>query len=905
MQNFCKFLTVLVTLSICSFIASAEPDYGAESANTSFYGTVSAGGGDYNYLNLRDHIGPSGVPFGGIGTGCFDLAPDGRFTRIALNNTHEDGVVKDVKAAFFAVWENNTRENRVTVRRLVRDSGEYADIRGFDHSMYRGLFPTARVAFEDDFGRQKSRLSLYGCSGCVPQNTKDSALPVAWFEVTAVNTERKPLEISVALSWEDIISRGLFDIKDMQEIEALKNNTWGVKRANWEKYKRVGTFAEPLEVGTWQGIRQFTDKPFRPLKYTYQNYVTEVAILAQRSDGVEIFTLPVYDVDDPASSWKTFRETGTFPQAQGKTELYIPGKTGEKASAVALKIKLGEAETKTVRFMVAWYYPQMQPDRENAHPNSFWGTQDYARYFHNYFDSLEDIVKYAAANRERIHEQTTEWHRPVLESTYPDWLKFKLINCGYVLYTNSILNKAGDFSVMEGKMGGLAGTMDQRLSAHPFYQKFFTDIDRAEMDLFAYTQDPDDGFILHFNGHYYLGIATRDGQTPAPRGTMLDNTGSWIIQLAKDYQQTGDIEIVREHIDRVRFAFENLKNNIISDIDIPVGKTTYDDYEHPPIYSYIAGVYLATLKAGLVLGEAAGDYKLVDHCKRQFTETQNDFVKHLWNGRFFSYGCELDGTAEQDYRMFTGQLGGQFVSRYCKWGDVVAQPMARASVLAQMKTSVSSAPSYYAPKVYDLNIHRGIDKDGSKCWPFYLESYTAMLAIQNGYVADGLEIMKNIQLVHLRKGWTWTQNLWNPGEATYMSAPVTWFITDVLAGAGLDVPNETLYLAPIFDENARLVRLPLFYPNFWATLEIEPEERKMRLKVEKVFENKSIVLNRIISVPAGRPANDARTIRINTFEVLEGAKLDLSEHWDQLTRTIIHRPVLGRAEQEPFITVTK
>ncbi len=895
----------IMSLLILTTSFAAQPDYGAETANTSFFSDVSGGATGFNYLALKDHIGPSGVPFGGVGTGCFDLAPTGEFTRIALNNTHEDGVIKDVKASFFAIWENNTRRKKITHRRMVRDDSEYLGLKGYASSIYRGLFPTARVAFKDRSADEpRSRLSLYGWSGCVPHNIKDSSLPVAFFEVSIVNTENRPIETSIALSWEDIISRGLLDLENKDALDKLpKNNAFHVKRANWVDYPRVETFSEPFEVGKWKGIKQFTPEPFDPIKATYQNYVQEVAILAEETEGTEVTVLPAYEVNNGEQKWKTFKKDGTFAKDFDKVQLYDPDEAKEKASAIALKLKLDKAETKTVRFMVAWYYPQLKIDREKAHPKSYFGTQDYGRYFHKFFDGISDIVAYSAQNYSRIHEGTVEWHKPILESTYPDWLKFKLINSAYVLYTNSILNRAGDFAVMEGKMGGLAGTMDQRLSAHPFYQKFFTDLDRAEMDLFAYTQDPEEGFILHFNGHYYLGIATREGLSPAPKGTMLDNTCSWIIQLAKDYQQTRGEEYVKEHYERVKFAFENLKNNIKSDIDIPVGKTTYDDYIHPPVYSYIAGVYLSALEAGKVLADCMDDDDFENKLQKQLEETRKDFIKYLWNGRFFSYGCDLDGSDEQDYRMFTGQLAGQFVSRYCGWGDVVPQKMARASVLSQFKTSVSSAPSYYAPKVYDLNLKRGIDKSGSQCWPFYLESYTAMLGIQNGYLEDGLAIMKNIQLVHLREGWTWTQNLWNPGEATYMSAPVTWFITDVLAGASFDGPEKLFRLAPVIRQDAEFVRYPLFYPRFWATLEIDMEKETVKLKIEKMYRSKPMKIFDIEVVPAGKPASEAIKIDVPNFKTYEGDVLDLSEHFDIITSSVQNRPVLHRAGQVPFIEV--
>lgn len=111
-------------------------------------------------------------------------------------------------------------------------------------------------------------------------------------------------------------------------------------------------------------------------------------------------------------------------------------------------------------------------------------------------------------------------------------------------------------------------------------------------------------------------------------------------------------------------------------------------------------------------------------------------------------------------------------------------PMTRASVVSQFKISLSKTPDYYANKVWDIGRGHGIDNRGSQCWPFYLESYTAYAAMQAGYYDDALEIMRHIQLVNLRRGWSWCQNLWNPAELTYMTAPVAWFSTDVLAGAG-------------------------------------------------------------------------------------------------------------------------
>lgn len=78
--------------------------------------------------------------------------------------------------------------------------------------------------------------------------------------------------------------------------------------------------------------------------------------------------------------------------------------------------------------MLAWYYPELKIDHENAPAGSYWaGCSDYGRYFHKYFDSLGQLIDYGLHNRERNLAKTKEWQLPVLRSTYPDWIQFKLI----------------------------------------------------------------------------------------------------------------------------------------------------------------------------------------------------------------------------------------------------------------------------------------------------------------------------------------------------------------------------------------------------------------------------------------------------------------------------------------------
>jgi non-lysosomal glucosylceramidase len=884
-----RYIVLSVGLGL-AFIARAQGDnYGADKANKRYVPAGSFGGrSDFDYLALADHPSRSGVPLGGIGCGNVEFAPNGRFVRIGLNNIHLP--IAKSTASFFALWYKTGKQT--SAYRLVLDSVSQYGMQGAPHTTFTGLFPKADL----NVGGAVVRSTIHAWSSLVPQDVKNSSLPLGYFDVELVASA--DAEVSVAFSWEDFIGRGIRDplsLKGMDGQIFSRNSL--VNGEDWPERPHVATFAETFEGRDFSGVRQYSAAPIVPVKATFQNYVDELAVLARREDGV-VSMLRAFDIRD-GKGWADFVATGAFGGDGGLSgssassaigqPLSVPGGR-DGGSAVAIKTSIKKGQHKTLRFMLVWYYPELVIDKVHAEPGSYWdGGSDYGRYFQNFFNDLHSVVAYAAEKRDSLYAGTTEWQQPVLQSSYPDWYKFKLINSAYVIYTNMILNKKGDVTINEGGMGGLAGTMDQRISSHPFYQKFFTQLDRSEMEIFGDAQALD-GSINHFIGHYYVGMGTVGGRVPTEGQWMLDNTEGWIIQVVKDYQQTGDYRYLHRFAGRIRDGMKFLKSKMEKGAEIPIGPTTYDDFNHPPVYSYEAGIYLATLKAAEVVAKATGDSAWAGECREQYVRSQKDMMRLLWNGRFFAYGCEPDGSGRLDSILFTGQLAGEFVSRYCGWGDILPMPVIQSAVKAQFDISLSHTPDYYANKVWDIRLGHGIDQRGSQCWPFYLESYTAYTGIQAGYLDDGLDIMKHIQLVHLRKGLEWCQNLWNPGDITYMTGPVTWFSTDVLGGAGLDLPDRELRLAP-----GRTGEFPLYYPGFWAMLSVSVD--KASLRIIKTFDRLGKRVPSISTIrvePMGVPTVQADLIQLGSpFVIEKGAVLDLTPWYGQLTKRVKKNAVLA------------
>ena len=60
------------------------------------------------------------------------------------------------------------------------------------------------------------------------------------------------------------------------------------------------------------------------------------------------------------------------------------------ASVLAVKTQLKAGRKKTIRFMLAWYAPELHIDAAIASIGSYWPCgADYNKYYHNYFSNME------------------------------------------------------------------------------------------------------------------------------------------------------------------------------------------------------------------------------------------------------------------------------------------------------------------------------------------------------------------------------------------------------------------------------------------------------------------------------------------------------------------------------------
>jgi non-lysosomal glucosylceramidase len=903
-------------------------------------------------FTLVDQPGIAGPPLGGIGVGWVDLAPDGSIARVAVNGWHQDGVITDASGTFLAVWAEGGSSGLPASQVLQRRPSAVSSLPVSPHSLFTGAFPRATATLSPASpSAAGGAYTVSAWSPFVPHDVANSSLPLAYFDVHLDNTGgAADRNFSAAFSWQDVVGRRLFDASTAQldayydasragcgwQTDALRNAMSNAGIDVPTTFPRVATNATGLVVvvnnpaanaSTLAGIQHVaTAGPLRPNKFTLQHYNHRIAVLAEALPGDAVTVLPAYPVADEAAAnaaWQPFLADGRWadtPEGVAPTPSYAGGSgAAESASAVALRTLVPAGTVRVVRFLLAWWAEDdliVTPGQDNR---TYCGTSDYGKPYHNAFTSLEGVAGYAGspAVREDLYARTLAWQQPLLTSSLPAWLSFKIINSAYTLLTNSILTRGGRFSMMEGGMGGLAGTMDQRAVAHVVYQKLFPSLDKESLAHFAATQDPQQGYILHFDADFYAGIAGADGASPLERQEYSDNSISYLWQAAKAYQATGDADFVTVHAPRLPGVLAFLKS-LRASTTFPTlisGSNTYDDFYELALDAYLCSVYPLALEACRVLASASGNATLAAQCAADRDTATAEFASALWNeaGGFFAYGAQLDGSGRADTLLFGGQVAGAFLGRVSGWGDVgSAFNLTQSALAAQLRLQVGASYSFFPPKVYNLTTNsRAIDPSNgnpSSTWPFYHESYLALAALQAGFVDDALDVLRFIQLVDLRLGLAWSRNLWNPGFITYVAAPVSWFALDVLAGTALDVPGQTLFLSPCVSNLTTTqadggVTFPVFFPSAWAVVTATPAQASggggtLLFTVTKVFADAGPVVNitTVRASPVGLPAGSSAQERVVTlstpFVFAEGAVLDLSSDYDTLVAPALVSRVL-------------
>ncbi len=519
-------------------------------------------------------------------------------------------------------------------------------------------------------------------------------------------------------------------------------------------------------------------------------------------------------------------------------------------------------------------------------------------YYSNYFSSAEEILTYVDKCSDRLIEDTKKWQRPVMDSNMPMWLKVKLINSAFSVYTCGILTKSGDYYTQEAPvdMHGACGTNDQRMASHAFWTQMFPELDESELRAFAKCQDMvvpvADGRIPHFNGNLYYVLGSPVvgyGITDWP-----DLSCSFVMQVLKHARWTGDKKFLRDMYPHCKRALSWLATADRDGDLICEGGSTYD-YEQLPrgAFCYNASCYLGALKAGRELALHMNDPEQAAEYESLFQRVQEAVIRTLWNGKYFVKDVQPGGDVRND-NCFIAQLAGDWLSRLCASGRTFGPNITDSAISEVIKRNVNS----FHP-VPPMEVTPDGEVGAGGAYLLQHEPYAGCEAIYEGYVDNGLDVIKRIYIASYEKNFNpWQQCLAHAapggeqlGLQNYMTAPTTWHVLNALTGVTLDAFSNTLYISPKIGSTMPELHMPVYMSKVWLWVDYVPGT-SLKVRVMEHF-------GEPIEIKHVRADAESTPITLEKpFVMKKGKKCNLTEHMDDLvvykTPKFISEEVAGK-----------
>ena len=305
----------------------------------------------------------------------------------------------------------------------------------------------------------------------------------------------------------------------------------------------------------------------------------------------------------------------------------------QSTALAAHSVELAPGATRTLTFVLAWFFPNHSNGREYA----------------NHFNNATDVAHYVLDNYNRLAGNTDRWHKTYYEhSTLPQWLLFRLHSTVSNLATGTCQWwKNGRFWAWEG-VGCCAGTCTHVWNYAHAPARLFPQLERSarEMQDFGEGFDSESGLVGFRSNRAYAA----DGQC-----------GS-VLKAYREHQASADYSFLKRNWPRIKKALEfSIQQDGNDDGLIENSQhNTYDiNFEGPN--TFVGSLYLAALRAAEEMAKDMGDRQFAKRCRKIFESGSRRSVERLWDGEYFIQLVDLQKHPKFQYAKgcLSDQLFGQ------------------------------------------------------------------------------------------------------------------------------------------------------------------------------------------------------------------------------------------------------
>jgi non-lysosomal glucosylceramidase len=613
----------------------------------------------------------SACPAGGIGSGSYEWTISGSFRYWFLKS---GWMVDDtVWADQFHVFMK--QGNKTVVQTLSTEAPPSGSLQNWKWNYPKGkgsyyaLFPKSGFSYETNESFPV-KLAVTQFSPVIPHNYRETSYPVAVYKWTAENPSGQPVEVSVMLTWQNMVGW------EPAPRSVPSDFAWDRKSG--------GHFNEFVQEGTAKAI-VFQKKGANPKT---ANALTGTMCIAACEVPGKITVTYHTDFDpaqDGAEVWSGFAAAGALANSTASRT----ASSGESlAGAIAVRVVLKPGERVEFPIVIAWDFPYYEFEK---------GVK-YRKKYTDYFGASGDqafAIAREALDQCRTWEQAIDaWQKPIIEDRrLPGWFKQALLNELYILAETSIWDASTNLhTYLESADYLMYGTFDvdsycwHILKLWPELEmgnmRFFSRaVEYADPAFKAYLyptvykgQVPADKMHYYWNTNKEYGMMPHDIGSPRLRPWVVLNGFDWQngnvwkdlnpkfpLRAYRDFLSTGakDNSFLAEAFRASAVALDTLEKKFgdpASHVPLNEGipDQTYDTWRMKGESAYITMLWLAALKSTSAMGKRLIDSGVTEisgsgiapviEKYRSWFEAGRRALQKLWNeqGGYFNIDAATD-----------------------------------------------------------------------------------------------------------------------------------------------------------------------------------------------------------------------------------------------------------------------
>jgi len=652
----------------------------------------------------QDHLSRIALPLGGIGTGTVSLGGRGDLRDWEIVNRPAKGF--SPKNSFFALYAKPAGGKAVTraLEGLI-ESHDYEGAMGcvapnpglprFRRCSFRGAYPLGQVLLSDPNVPVKVRIEAF--NPLIPGDSDTSGIPVAILRFVLINKTARSVSTSVCGSVQNFIGTDGTAGSPNKNINTFRKATKTAKlQGMFMRSKGVDPKAE--QYGTMA------------LTTTARTGVTYRDAWANLSLGDEYG-------DSLRDFWDDFSEDGKLDK------LSADGVDAPVAS-LAVSVTVPPHSSKAITFMLSWHFPNRRTWTPADMPEAMANYRSkcdpcvdpagrVGNYYTTQYRDAWDVAVRTAGRLAKLEAQTVKFVRSFCDSDLPAVVKEA------ALYNISTLRTQTCFRTEDGHFYGWEGCWDDYgccygSCTHVWnYEQatafLFGDLARSMREIEFFQASNNEGMM-----NFRVGLP----RARAKKWSLAAADGQMgcIVKLYRDWQLSGDDELLRKFWPKVRKALEFcwIPGGWDADRDGVMEGCQHNTLDaeyfgpNPPIGTW----YLAALRATEQMARYLGEDEFADVCCELFDCGSRWTDRNLFNGEYYQHqirpakresdvaaglrhpayvasGSSSRSVADPDLQLGAGclidQLVGQYMAHVCGLGYLLDRAHVRKTLSSLMK----------------------------------------------------------------------------------------------------------------------------------------------------------------------------------------------------------------------------